>query len=1467
MVTQQANARFETFSGRQEDWRQWKKRCAVKANSLGFLPFLDGSIALKYSAGATGTGPAATSAVSASILVPTRNELQRDDKVFTMLTDAVDGDAFAVVEAVPLDAEWKSHLAWKALCDKYEAITPSRMVELRQQYNNLQMTSSTDPDMFVSDLRYIRGQLKDNHVLYTDHDLLLQLVHQLPPDYSELMTTIEGRLHTLTLDEFMPQLRAFYRRKVLKASSLSPSSLASPVALVSAPAAPSASVPSCSHCRKTGHTVEQCWALHGKPDRGTSTKKKSNVKRKGKGKANGQGGKSGHSVNIAFTACRPATTVETGHAHSRARAPAPKFESWLIDSGCSAHVTGSSEHMFNLRTCTELISSCSGEEVAVVAIGDLALSCKTRSGVICEITISNVKFAPALKDINLFSVSQSVARGHKYAFAAGGAHVTAGAVRLDFVRHEPTNLWCLNLKRVPISSSGAVPSLPVAGVTAALAVDINDFHRRLGHLAHSNLTRLAKAQGVHLTGELVPCITCALHQSRRQPVSSSTAVVTNKPLQCVMTDLIGPISVPSLQGSKYGHVFVDDYSRFGAVIFLKSKDQTSEGLQSYLIKVVLPSGHKLGALRSDNGGEFTGDEFVELCVDKDIAQQFTPPYTPQMNGVAEKFLHTIVLRASCLLSASKLDLKFWAEAVATATYLYNRSPHSFLQGRTPFEVLTGRAPKLGHLREFGTLCFVHKGKGFKKLIEERSRAGVFIGYSHNRPTGTYRVYIPDIRSVIDSMHVRFHDTMYLDAPANMVPRREDRLRLPPDTSVYVELMQLLEQRNAQAHVPGDVVPRPPPPPGGNDGDAPGSGRGGDVPPGIVDGEVEVEVSPRQSPALSPRAADARDDADIDDSGFDAVPARALPPAQGVRTRRQRSLQHNAEPLSQLVTERGGARTVSQPNLPADSRGSTSMFAGLTFNPSDSVCFAFTASEPSSYEEAMRGVNKPKWSPAIDAEMASLERNGTWVLEALPAGRKAIKTRWLFKVKLDSAGSPKLYKARLVVQGFSQVAGVDFFETYAPVSNIATVRSVLALAACLDLELQQMDVDTAFLNAPVDEVIYATPPTGYQKYSADGTPLYYRLKRSLYGLKQSPRNWNSVINTWLCDFGLTRSTADPCLYVGISSDNALLYVVLYVDDLILASNSTAYLSRFKKAFGERFKVKDLGDLEFFVGIRIGRDRPSRSLFLDQSSYLERVLVRFGMETSKSVLTPTADFALSCDMAPSTDAQVADMADVPYRSAVGSLLYAAVCTRPDIAFATRCVSQYMQNPGLDHWGAVKRILRYLQGTLHLKLTYSFGASSQGIGALHGFCDADFGGDIDSRRSTTGYAMLFGPALVAWSSRLQPTVAQSSTEAEYMALSECVNEVTWLRNLYTDLHHPQQGPTVIFEDNQGAIKIASNHLLSRRSKHIDIKHHLIREHIAAGAVKVSYVRTASQKADCLTKGVPTAVLTAFIDTFFTA
>ncbi|KAH9703677.1 hypothetical protein KPL70_011177 [Citrus sinensis] len=509
-------------------------------------------------------------------------------------------------------------------------------------------------------------------------------------------------------------------------------------------------------------------------------------------------------------------------------------------------------------------------------------------------------------------------------------------------------------------------------------------------------------------------------------------------------------------------------------------------------------------------------------------------------------------------------------------------------------------------------------------------------------------------------------------------------------------------------------------------------------------------------------------------------------------------------------------------------------------------------EPKTFNEAIQCKFRTEWKKAMDDEILSLHNNETWELVERPEKTRIVGCKWIFKIKEGLTSSePKRFKARLVAKGYTQKEGVDFKEVFLPVVRHASIRVILSLTAVQDMELDQLDVKTAFLHGRLQEEIFMTQPEGFE--DPEKPRHVCLLKKSLYGLKQSPRQWYLRFDEFMVTHGFMRCSYDCCVYYKLLKDDLYIYLLLYVDDMLIACKVREEIEDLKKILSSEFDMKNLGIAKKILGVEIERDRAAGLMFLSQKKYLTRVLHSFQMLNSKPVVTPlAAHFRLSNLQCPKTSEEKLEMEDVPYANAVGCLMYAMVLTRPDISHAVSVVSRYMATLGNEHWKAVKWIMRYLSGTLSCGLVY--GKNKGSCEGLLGFVDSDYAGDLDRRRSLTGYMFLFNGCLVNWKATLQHVVALSTTEAEYTAATEAVKEALWLQGLMRELGVKQKTVTV-YCDSSSALHLCRNPAHHERTKHIDIKLHFIRNEVSKGAVKMSKVHTDENPADMLTKVVTTA------------
>ncbi|CAL1360545.1 unnamed protein product [Linum trigynum] len=1076
----------------------------------------------------------------------------------------------------------------------------------------------------------------------------------------------------------------------------------------------------CHHCKEKGHIRRFCPKFR-------------NERKKGKRDENSDddGANSVDEFNIVYEEdVVNLTTQET---------------SWVVDSGATIHVTSK----------REFFSSYTPGDFGVVRMGNGNLSKVIGKGEVCletmngtKLLLKDVRHVPEMR-LNLISVDKLDGEGYCNTFHNGQWKLTRGSLVLAKGK-KLSKLYVMEAKISPEIVNSAEN-----GDTIEL------WHKRLGHMSEKSMAKLAQKKVIVGLDQvhLKKCVDCLAGKQNRVAFKSSIPSRAKNVLDLVHSDLCEPdVNVKSLGGARYFVTFIDDHSRKTWVYTLKTKDQALDVFKQFLALVERETGKKLKCIRTDNGGEYRGP-FANFCKEHGIRQQFTPPKTPQLNGLAERMNRTLLERVRCLLSHSKLPQSFWGEALLAAVYVWNRSPSVPLKYDAPEKVWTGKEVSYKHLRVFGCKAFVHIPKDERSKLDSKTRPCVFIGYGQNE--FGYRFFDPIQKKLIRSRDAVFIENETIE---DVVARKE-----VPSTDASQPNLELVPPTPAPTEV-GEEVQHDQ--------------------PEIVEPNAHVEVQPE----------------DADDDG--------QPPAiEG----------------SPVRTTRSGR--ISRPST----RYPETEYVSLT-----------DGGEPESFTEAMNDEDKQRWIEAMQDEMDSLYDNNTFELVKLPKGKRALKNKWVFKIKHDEHNRQPRFKARLVVKGFSQRKGIDFDEIFSPVVKMTSIRTVLGLAASLNLEVEQMDVKTAFLHGDLEEEIYMEQPEGFKKEKNED--YVCRLRKSLYGLKQAPRQWYKKFESVMGEQGYMKTTSDHCVFVKKFPDGDFIILLLYVDDMLIAGQNVSKINDLKKELSKSFAMKDLGPAKQILGVRIVRDRGAKKIWLSQEKYIEKVLQRFNMDNAKAVSCPFANhFTLTSKQSPSTEKEKAEMDKIPYASAVGSLMYAMVCTRPDIAHAVGVVSRFLSKPGKEHWEAVKWILRYLRGSSKMSLCFGDGEP-----VLVGYTDADMAGDVDSRRSTSGYLITLSGGAISWQSRLQKCVALSTTEAEYIAVTEACKEMIWMKKFLNELGFLQEQPQ-LFCDSQSAIHLAKNASFHARSKHIDVRYHWIRDVLEMKQLQLEKIHTDENGSDMCTKTLP--------------
>lgn len=516
-----------------------------------------------------------------------------------------------------------------------------------------------------------------------------------------------------------------------------------------------------------------------------------------------------------------------------------------------------------------------------------------------------------------------------------------------------------------------------------------------------------------------------------------------------------------------------------------------------------------------------------------------------------------------------------------------------------------------------------------------------------------------------------------------------------------------------------------------------------------------------------------------------------------------------------------------------------------------------AKTPSTYHEAMASSESSQWCIAMKSEFDGCVKQETWELvkrSDLPRGTNIIPVKWVFKIKTDEKGVVAKYKARITPKGFKQRHGVDYFEVFANTGKYKTLRVALSLAARRDMELRQLDVPQAFIQAALEEDVYMEMPQGFE---IDG--MVCHLKKSLYGLKQSPRNWYLLISAFITDkLGFSATVSDPCLFWKHSRTGQQILLFLFVDDMQVAfhKEDEQEWEEAHMQLKQRFNITNLGESKFMLGMRITRDRQARTIQLDQELYITKALEKFGLDQCKTAPSPAVQ--TSSNGLPLEDREGAGTASQPtdlklYQEKVGTLLYAAISTRPDISFAVNKLAQSMQAPTVTHAKACDRVLRYLAGTKSAGLLFGRNSNAKVI-SVSAYADADWGSDHTDRKSITGWVTMVNGDPISWASKKQKVVSQSSCEAELYSEAAAINEIKWLRGLLGEIHMSaaDDPAPILYGDNQSTQELTRSGIKSERTKHIDIKYHFVTDEVSSGQVRLQWIPTAQQLADVLTKAL---------------
>ena len=1023
-------------------------------------------------------------------------------------------------------------------------------------------------------------------------------------------------------------------------------------------------------------------------------------------------------------------------------------------------------------------------------------------------------------------------------------------------------------------------------------------HERLGHASAARLAILG------IRYNLMNCTTCILGKQTRQPFLPVDEPAPS-PLFRVYCDLCGDIKPKSFGDGQYVLTLTDQFSRFSWVYILADKKSATILiiLKRWLALVQNQSGKTLKFFRTDQGKEFTGmDTITAFFNQQGITHETTTGYSSSSNGVAERLNRTLFNMVRPMMICCQLPTPFWAEAIDTANKIRNCLPTRFLNNRTPHEVwFNTHRPSLRHFRQFGCVTYAHIPNiqpGNK--IAPRSIQCVYLGVIG---TKIYRLWDPKNKKIINSRDVIFHENQFLPTSTfGHIEHSQYALQTPFDTMTNEEpepanyivpphpqrptyrpapIPQARPAPIPQAHfapIPRSsmpVVPRTAAHDSSSEDDSDfeelhftplHSRQQSPAPPSAHSSpSASAHPSPSQSPAHSfPRMPSPPQvpTPPTPSPALQQVPALQQPAPSTMAPPRSTSQSTSSKPTTSSSRKQVLSTAYSQPSRTGRVRIPTAKVKDnqevtqakvittqipllSNINHMDVKDAFYTPSyappqEPTSIEEALNSPFSTQWQQAIISEINSINDNNTWTLVRRPSDRKVIGTKFVFKLKDSETPTPR-FKARLVARGYTQVPGLDYTDTFAPVVKATSVRLILAIAASKHLLLYQFDVETAFLNPGIDHEVYVEQPPYFSV--RDPKEYVYLLNKALYGLKQSPLLWSNDLKQALLDLGFKQSIADESIFI---LNNGSIYIILavYVDDILVLAATQDQIQSIFTSLSAKFKLRNLGPVKKFLGLDIYRPFPTGSVFLSQSTYSRKMLHKFNMADCNPVKTPSEPSFNLHKRTP--DEEPAD--NELYRQIIGSVMFLSQYTRPDIAHTVSYLSQFNKDPSTAHLRAAKHLLRYIQATKDFAILYDASSTAYPVG----YSDASYANDSDDRKSTSGSLFFYAHGIISFQSQKQPVIALSTMEAEYIALSDAAKEAIFLAKLLRSLKIDIPYPILINVDSESALDHVKNNVKHSRTKHIDVRHHFIRQAYSNGEIALSHVSSSSQIADILTKSL---------------
>jgi transposase InsO family protein len=1418
------NSKFismERLADNGENWVSWKTQIKSILGSNSLLKHIDG----------TARQPPAPIVFQPNT-VPTRDQLKQQDEEeermekYLAREEAAKTQIFLSISKslmLSLQSLQTAQEVWNAVCKEFENKPKIIQIDLQKRMTSLKCREGDDVRAHLETLTNMHERLAGMGTKIADEDFFNIILSSLPDSYdimiNSLTTTMAASKQPLSPSDLISIIKSEYdRRKIRKnggeVNSGNGSNQALAIAIKNKPAInnPNRNVQSqltCSNpnCNRTGHVIADCWRKGGGKE-GQGPRFFGRFQGRGRGGARGRGGSQGsgnRNANVAETKDSYAFSAST-----KIESNINIVEVW--DSGANTHMSPYREQFSTFKDLNppQRVRTADNTEFLATGIGSLKIKVPNGNES-TTVTLLDVLYSPALA-YTLISITRCTSKGFTCTFTNG-----------ECVLRSPKGKICGKIKNV----NGLFQTRREnnhSHHSANTALTLNQFHARMGHIAPSSAKEMIDGkmvEGIELIESPIEfCEACVKGKITQTPVERERrSELCKNQGEKVHTDVWGPSEVQTIGGNQWYISFTDDFSRETTTYLMRHKSEALSKYKMYEAMLKRQRGIPIKRLQSDSGGEYTSNEFKTHLALHGTIQQLTVHDTPQHNGVAERLNRTLVEHIRSMLIAADLPKFLWGECLQHATYLKNRTPTRALKGKTPYELVHDKKPNLKNLAEWGGTVYVKVIEGGK--LSPRAKEGRWVGFGSNEES--HRIYWEERRTVTVERNVIFpslsqppilqsHESEKKsttnnpeDIPLPVTPPTPIQEVESPDEEIPQTVRRGTRMRKPSAYARSI-----------KQGVGTAEGRDGQraFPVGMQIPEEEPEASIAINEGYNEEEIMDLPDLDLSD---DYNPINNHTPNQYFSF------------VADLVTER------------KDLHENIAMLARLQ----DGV--------PATLEETMRGPDWHLWKPGFLKELESLRRLNVWEVVDKPEGANVVGTKWSLRLKHDAEGNIKEYRARLVAQGFSQTFGVDYEETFSPITRLASLRFIAAMAARNNWAIEQMDVNNAYLNAELTETVYIQQPPGFPQGPKDKV---LKLNKALYGLKQSGRAWYHLLCSTMTGLGYSISLCDPAVFFK-RDEGEIVIIAAAVDDLTITGDPEAAVFKAKDDLNKSFKMKDLGELSWLLNMEVKRNKEKRTISFAQRSYIDLIIKRFHLQDASPVTIPMNPHTLlKKSQQPRTQREKNKMHNVPYREAIGSLMWAAMGTRPDIAFAVSFLSQFMENPEKPHWEAVKRVLRYLKGTREFRLTYG-----EGERGMAGFSDADWGQQYD-RHSISGYCFIIDGGAFSWSSSKQKLITLSSAEAEFVAITYAAKEASWIHHFISEIFRPIEKPIKLYSDNQSAIIISKNNKYQGRTKHIDIRYKWVFEIVTTHKlVDLQYRPTDRMTADIFTKPLPRPKLLRFI------